>query len=74
MYSKHVPAPKRRTFSEGRKNGDMKEKATYAVLATFRHSEDTLKGLGITPLKQTSTNHPNILLSQSLKDLAQKGN
>lgn len=40
MYFKHVPASKRRVFGEGRKNGDMKAKATDAVLATFRYSED----------------------------------
>lgn len=51
MHFKHVPASKRRIFGEGGKIGDVKERATYTVLA-FRHSEDTLKGLGITPLKQ----------------------
>lgn len=31
----------------------MEENATYTVLATFRQSEETLKGLEITPLKQS---------------------
>lgn len=33
---KHVLASKKRIFSEGRKNGGMKEKAPCAVLAVFR--------------------------------------
>lgn len=58
VYFKHVPASKRRIFGEGGENGDMKEKATYAVLATFKHNEDTPKGLGITPLKQSIYKQP----------------
>lgn len=51
VHFKRVPASKRRKFGEGGKISDVIERATYAVL-TFRHSEDTLKALGITPLKQ----------------------
>jgi len=64
VYFKHVPASKRRIFGERGKNGDMKEKATYAVLDTFRHSEDTLTGLGISAYKQSIYKQPESIALQ----------
>lgn len=45
----------------------MKEKATYCVLAMFRHSEGTLKGQGITPLKPGIYRWPKYAAPPSLE-------